>query len=365
MDRRTFLLTPLALVAADRKPNVLLLLASGWRAQATPWAGDPDLAAPNLEKFGQQGVVFDRAYSCYPRSSPARAALATGRYPHTTGVIGENDRLPADEVTLDAALKSDNYAVGRVPPAGAAVFLGSHKSGPFFLTVPLESTPAAQPLDAAQLHPRENVPSNDELDARKELAARYANYAALDSSVGQIMASVDTLGLAGNTIVVFTSDHGEQMGSQGLDGDDVPFEESVRIPLAIRYPDVLPSGTKSELLVSQVDLMPTLLAWCGAPAPEGIQGHDLSGPISGHGERPESVFAEGKIGDKDEWRMLVLGSDKLVVNSQTEITHLYNLADDPYELTNLAHEPGVRLQRDGLLAALRASERKLADFKRR
>jgi arylsulfatase A-like enzyme len=364
MDRRTFLLTPLALLAADRKPSVLLL-ASGWRAQATPWAGDPDLVAPNLEKLGRQGVVFERAYSCYPRSNPARAALVTGRFPHTTGVIGEHDRLPAGEVTLDAALKSEGYAVGRLPADTVADFLGSHKNGPFFLTVPLESPTTSHPLDPAQLHPRENIPSSDELDARKELALRYGDYIALDSSAGQVMASLDALGLAGNTIVVFTSDHGEQMGSQGLDGDDVALEESVRIPLAIRHPDVLPGGTKSELLVSQVDLMPTLLAWCGVPAPDGIQGHDLSGPISGRGERPESVYAEGKIGDKDEWRMLVLGSDKLVVNSQTEITHLYNLAADPYEMTNLAHEPSERLKRDVLLAALRASERRLADFKRR
>src|SRR5271169_3594845 len=115
MDRRTFLLTPLALVAAERKPNVLLLLASGWRAQATPWAGDQDLVAPDLEKLGRQSVVFDRAYSCYPRSNPARAGLATGRYPHSTGVIGEKDRLQSDEVTLDATLKSEGYTVGRVP----------------------------------------------------------------------------------------------------------------------------------------------------------------------------------------------------------------------------------------------------------
>src|SRR5271169_2211557 len=157
MDRRTFLLTPLALVAAERKLNVLLLLASGWRAQATPWAGDLDLVAPSLERLGGQGVVFDRAYSCYPRSNPAHAALATGRFPHATGVIGENDRLPSDEVTLDAALKSEGYSLGRVLPDSAADFLRGNKSGPFFLTVLLESATDSHPLDAAKLHPRENV----------------------------------------------------------------------------------------------------------------------------------------------------------------------------------------------------------------
>ncbi len=323
--------------------------------------------APNLERFGREGVVFDRAYSCYPRPNPARAALVTGRFPHywPIGVVRDQDRLSSGEVTLDAALKSEGYAIDRVPSGGAAEFLRGHQKGPFFLTVLLEAG-KSQPVDPAQLHPRENIPSHEEPGARQQLAIRYGAYSALDSAVGQVLASLEALGLTGSTIAVFTSDCGEQIGSQGLNGDDVAFEESVRIPLAIRHPGVLPGGAKSEMLVSQVDLMPTFLAWCGVAPLEGLQGHDLSALIAGGaGPRPESVFAEGKIGDKEEWRMFVVGTDKLVVNLQMEVTHLYNLAEDPYELTNLAHDPGMRLKRDSLLAALRASERRLSDFKRR
>ncbi len=363
IDRRCFLLSPMALAlhAAERKPNLLLLIAKVWRAQATPWAGDLDLAAPNLEKFGRQSMVFPRAYSCDPRSTPALAGLLTGRFPHTTGVIKDGSPLPAGEITLEAVLKSAGYKTASLPSDAAIDFMEKNRAGPFFLNVSLEIGGYVGSDHPDGLHLRENVPSDAEMNARTVLSVRYGMYSFLDRVIGKLTNAVDN-----STIVVFTSDHGEQLGSQGLEEDDVAFEESVRIPLAIRYPGALPAGSSSDLLVSQVDLMPTLLALCGEPVPEGVQGHDLSAVLRGQkGDRPESVYAEGKIGQKDEWRMLVRGFDKIVVNSETEVTHLYNLAEDPYELTNLAHEPGAKLKRDSLLAVLRVTAHGLGDFKRR
>lgn len=83
------------------------------------------------------------------------------------------------------------------------------------------------------------------------------------------------------------------------------------------------------------------------------------------GDRPESVFAEGKIGERNEWRMLVLGFDKLVVDRGGEPAHLFNLASDPYELNDLAREPGAKLKRDELTAVMRATRSRLLDFRRR
>src|ERR1700688_2576271 len=139
IGRRTFLLSPLALAAAERRPNLVLLIANVWRAQATPWAGDLDLVAPNLEKFGRQGIVFPRAYSCYPRTTPALAGLLTGRFPHTTGVINDGAPMPSSEVTIDAVLKSLGYKTGDLPSSGAIEFLESNRAGPFFLNVRLEA----------------------------------------------------------------------------------------------------------------------------------------------------------------------------------------------------------------------------------
>src|SRR5262249_23107262 len=151
----------------------------------------------------------------------------------------------------------------------------------------------------------------------------------------------------------------------GLEGDDIFYEESVRIPLAIRLPRVLPAEA-SDLLISQVDLTPTLASLCGEAVTEGPQGRDLSPLLTGNpGDRPESIFSEGRLGQRDEWRMLIVGYDKLVIDAAGDVTHLFNLATDPYEMTNLAHEPSVKLKRDQLLAIMRATRSRLLDFKRR
>ena len=333
VTRRSFLLAPFALAAADRKPNLVLLIARGWRGQAVPWARDPDIVAPNLQKFASEGMVFPRAYSCYPRSTPARAALATGRFPHTTGVIKDGSALPPGEATIDSVLEDAGYLVRRMPLAFATDYFEKNRDQPFFLTVSLAGLTGAG----------------------QNLAKHCAAWLALDAEIARLIET-----LPEGTIVVFTSDCGEQIGAHGLEGDDVFFEESVHIPLAIRYPPVLARGLASDLIVSQVDIMPTLLGMCGEAAPEGVQGRDFL-----KGERPESVYAEGRIGQSEEWRMLVLGVDKLVVNAHSEVTHLFNLAEDPQELTNLARDGSVKLKRDGLLAQLRASGRHYADFKRR
>jgi len=348
IDRRTFLFTPLALLAADRKPNVVLIVAPGWRGQATPWANHPDVQAPNLAKFASEAVVFPRAYCADPESGPARGAIDTGRYPHLNGAIRDGVPLRTEEVTIEAVLRAGGYQVS--------------PKEPFFLEVTLRAPLEWKSADASKIHLRDNVPVETADKARENLAKTYGLYSILDEQLGKTLA---TLEHPENTIVIFTSDCGAQIGSHGIEGNGVPYEESVCVPLAIRYPHVLAPGF-SELLVSHVDLMPTLLGLCGEPALDGIQGRDLSPLLTGQkGDRPESIYAEGKIGERDEWRMLVQGLDKLVINESGEVSQLYNLANDPYELKNLAHDSGVQLKRDQLLATLRASRQHLLDFKRR
>ena len=112
----------------------------------------------------------------------------------------------------------------------------------------------------------------------------------------------------------------------------------MRVPLAIRYPAKLKPERGD--LASQVDIMPTLLALCGMEIPEGVQGQDLLGKAP-----PEVAYAEG-----DSWRLLVRGYDKLIATPKGEATHLFNLADDPYEMTNLVHDSAQKLK----LASLKA-----------
>jgi arylsulfatase A-like enzyme len=330
IDRRKFLLTPLALArAADRQPNLALIVASGWRGQATPWDSDPDLNAPNLEKFGKESVVFSRTYSSCPKTELARKALLTAKYPHAAQdkdkVLGNPKSLTVDEA---------QQAFAKTPFA-VQISLAS-RGGP----------------GRGMVHMRGNVPSEEEPEARAEVANFYGACSNIDSMLGEILGALAKSNAAQDTVVCFTSDCGQQLGSHGLYGAEVPFEESVRVPLAIRYPRKLKAGARD--LASQVDIMPTLLALCGIQIPEGVQGQDL------FGKAPEEIaFAEGQ--SQDSWRMLVRGYDKLIATQKGEITHLFNLAEDAYETTNLARDPAQKLKLASLKAQLLAQMQKLGD----
>jgi hypothetical protein len=155
-------------------------------------------------------------------------------------------------------------------------------------------------------------------------------------------------------ITVFTSATG--------DGTDSPFEKSVRVPLAIYAPGLLTPRTADEILISTVDLAPTLLGLRGRPIPERVQGRDLSGLLLGRNHRlPDAVYIEGGEGTGEEWRAVIRGYDKLVMDLHGEVMHLYNLAEDPMEAVDLADEPTAQLTRDALVALIRVWQRSVND----
>jgi len=172
-----------------------------------------------------------------------------------------------------------------------------------------------------------------------------------DPSIATLLGSAAT---DSETITVLTAESGN--------GEDSPFQKSILVPLAIRWPGKLTPRLAGELLVSHADVLPTLLAFLGIAPPQGLQGRDLSKLITtGAGEVPDSVYAEGRLGLPGEWRVVVRGYDKLVIRPQEEATRLYNLADDPDEKNDLAHDREHELTRDSMLALAQQWMRKLGD----
>lgn len=110
---------------------------------------------------------------------------------------------------------------------------------------------------------------------RQCVQAYYASISFMDAQVGRVVAALDRLGLAENTIIVFTSDHGYHMGEHGLWQKRSLFEESARVPLLIVAPGVTTPGTVAKAPVSQVDLYPTLAELAGVKAPASLQGQSL------------------------------------------------------------------------------------------
>ena len=159
--------------------------------------------------------------------------------------------------------------------------------------------------------------------------------------------AVAVLEKANGSIAVFTREPLSNNGS----------EKSIHVPLAIWYPAVLKPGAADGLLVSQVDLLPTLAALCGIEQPERVQGRNLAPLLRGQsGEPPDSVFVEANT-----WQAVIRGYQKLVTDLTGMPEHLYNIASDPDEQTDLVHDPGSRLAVDGLAALAQRWMRSLGD----
>jgi arylsulfatase A-like enzyme len=155
--------------------------------------------------------------------------------------------------------------------------------GKYFDLYPVDTMPVVQGVkdDQADI-PRAGLASykkeQDKLtdDLRRHaLQAYYASISFMDAQVGRVVAALDRLGLADDTIIVFTSDHGYHTGEHGLWQKMSLFEESARVPLLIVAPGVTRGGTVAKSPVSHVDLFPTLAELCGVKAPANLQGQSL------------------------------------------------------------------------------------------
>jgi arylsulfatase A-like enzyme len=173
----------------------------------------------------------------------------------------------------------------------------------------------------------------------------YAMITQLDHNVGRILTKLEELGLADNTVVVFTSDHGDMQGSHGMKNKSVFWEESVRVPLIVRAPGGL-AGRTTDRLVSSVDLYTTLLHYSGQPCDSSV-GTSFAG-LSFNADMPwnDTVFSEDK-----HWRLIRKDHYKLVINRSTrEATHFFNLENDPYEMNNQLANP----EYTGLIASMQS-----------
>jgi arylsulfatase A-like enzyme len=182
---------------------------------------------------------------------------------------------------------------------------------------------------------------------RKHLAAYYAATTATDDQIARVLKTLDTLGLAENTIVVFASDNGLAVGQHGLMGKQNLYDHSARIPLILRGPGI-PKGKRSEALCQLFDLYPTLAAMAGLQSPAGVDGKDL-GPVL-RGEQTD-VRTATFHSYKDVQRAVRTHDAKLIeylVNGK-RTTQLFDLKKDPWEINNLAQDPAHA----GLLQGMR------------
>jgi arylsulfatase A-like enzyme len=202
-------------------------------------------------------------------------------------------------------------------------------------------------------------------DGLREYAAIYHGMVKyIDDQVGRILDRLEALGLADNTLVVFTSDHGDMVGAHGCVGKSIAsfFDDLVRIPLALRLPGAIRPGTVVKQPVSQIDFMPTILDYVGLPVPEKIHGRSMRPLIEG---RPVAWRDYAFCQRADRLRMLRTERWKYAFGHQARMLALYDLQNDPHEDRNLARNPAhastVRQMHARLLEVMAADGDPLAD----
>jgi|GEM_PF-2341276 len=179
------------------------------------------------------------------------------------------------------------------------------------------------------------------------------------------------MGIADDTIVVFSSDHGDMHGSHGVYKKQWPWNEAIKVPFVVRYPGVVPESVSTPAPINVIDVMPTLLGLAGINVPECVEGVDLSPFLRGEDTSPpESVLIMNpcpfSIGDprgedqypdyqgrRFEYRGVI--TDRYTyVRTIDGPWLLYDNRDDPYQLTNLIDAPDkaeTRARLDDLMAA--------------
>jgi arylsulfatase A len=397
-------------------PNIVLILADDLGVSDLRCYGRQEHHTPHLDRLAAQGMRFSGAYAAQSICSPSRASLMTGKCPArlnlTTYLPGRADarsqrllqpriegQLPLEEATIAEALRTAGYATGIfgkwhlggkgfspreqgfdvvvAPPAGskpsteeggkgeysitnaAAQFIEQNRDRPFFCYVPHNSPHI--PLAAAA----EGV--------AKHTGAFHSVYAAmietLDDAVGRLMAKVAELGIAENTIFIFTSDNG---GLHVLESPGTPatynrpfragkgylYEGGLRVPLLVRWPGAVAAGSECTEPVVLTDLMPTLLRAAGinpASTLGPLDGEDITPLLRGEqltertlywhfpnytnqGGRPAGAVREG------DW--------KLVEHFEDGSIELFDLSLDVGESKNLASAEAARAE--SLLGKLRA-----------
>jgi arylsulfatase A-like enzyme len=191
------------------------------------------------------------------------------------------------------------------------------------------------PLRELLVRPNIDVPKAGR-EGNLELSARiyFSLVSSVDRQVGRVLQALEQSGEADNTIVIFTSDHGEMMGSHGLFAKSVIYDESFLIPLMIRFPKKLRPRTE-DLMIGRVDLMPTILGLAGLESkiPHSVQGVDYSGGLLSQRfathKRPKSAvyLMENGRGVRTDRYTYCVGKDGS--------TQLYDNTNDPYQQKNL------------------------------
>jgi len=334
-----------SLSAEQSRPNVLLILSDDHSMPHVSCYDDENTKrfriTPNLQKFAEQGMRFDRAYTSAPQCAPSRISIFAcrspiglsvtrfaqppradvrfftdvlraggywvgldGRHQHLDGRVREAEHIDRalrqagmqsldqrfDHFVRSAGTKGDSLF--QVADRVAAALDKVPDEKPFFLYFGFSQPHRKFSLKYDGIDPIElKLPADwpDLPEVRVDYARYLASVRELDQGFGQIMALLKTRGIDDNTLVIFMGDNGEAL----LRGKGTLYDRGTHVPLMIRWPGRVKPGSSSSTLVCGTDLGPTILSACGMKPPKEMTGDSFMRQLLGRkGEDRRYVFAE-------------------------------------------------------------------------
>ena len=408
---------PRADAAPARRPNVVLLMTDDQGYGDLRCLGNTMIETPNLDRLHGQSVRLTD-FHVDPTCSPTRSALMTGRYSSRTGVwhtIMGRSILRRDEVTMADAFAANGYRTGifgkwhlgdnypyRPQDRGFQASLVIRGGGdgqtpdywgndyfddvfvrdgarqtqqgyctdvffraardfiaanakedrPFFCYIPTNAPHS--PYNVAEKYSK---PYRDK-GVPEPMANFYGMITNIDENVGALLADIDRLGLADDTIFIFLTDNGSAAGTarpgrargtdrgawtgfdagmRGAKGSE--YEGGHRVPIFFRWPGKLPAGRDVDTLTAHVDVLPTLVELCGLDRPNqaALDGRSLVGPLTGKGTIPDrTLFVHSqRIEHPEKWRKSAVMTERWrLVNGE----ELYDIQADPGQEHDIASQ---------------------------
>jgi len=381
--------------------------------------GQSDVRSSNIDAFAASGIRFEKSFCTAPQCSPSRAALWTGRFPHANGVVGlahygfAND-LHSDERHLAQILRAagyDTHLFGGQHEAGTPERCGhehihggggscskiatefsewlsssGHSDRPIFAQVNFFEPHRPFPHDDVQALSKDGLTVPPYLpdipEVREDLADIEASIVSADKAFGRIVAAIRSSGIAANTLIVFTADHGIPFPHAKM----TLYDPGIEVALMFSGPGIIPGTVRGEL-ISNVDVMPTLLELAGQSVPSNLHGRSFAALLAGLPyDANKMVFAEKtyhtyydpmRAVRSERWKLIanfeyapwqetspdyknnakcyVEVSNALDVpyhNQYHPPFELYDLKNDPNEQHNLADDPALATTRNELIQAL-------------
>lgn len=306
--------------AAPSKPNIVFFVADDHGQKDSSVYGATDVQTPFMEKLASQGMVFDNAFAAAPCCAPSRAAMLTGLMPARNGCEANHTMPRRETVTMVRCLQSNGYEVasfGKVAHGKQSELCGfdEHNDNagnglPLRVGKFLNARTSDKPLCLMVGDHRPHVPWEKEMtyDPAKvilpsyfidtpETRAHFARYLSEVTRMDADMGEVDRLAReafgTNDYIFVYTADQ----GAQWIFGKWNLYDAGIRVPLIIRWPGHIKAGSRTQALVSLIDLLPTLIGLTGGTAPAGIDGRSFADVLLGKTGPFRDVIYAAETGD--------------------------------------------------------------------